>query len=673
MSLKKQIQSSSRTVFYRSSIIFLLFFIPFLFTNAGFCGWQKITQFPATVNTSFFFNEQRGFIGIDGQFGIFRTSDGGQTWLSCSIPSGFSGFITDIFMKDSLNGWATIDESMSMPTAHCLWSTTDGGVSWHIDASAIGSLSSVYQTPSALIITDRFSQVKLSLSTDGGVTFTSAGTDRYNGINFLDDLHGVVTAYAAAAGGYAPALRTSDGGRTWLQTQGILTEAWSVYAEKNTSKFFIIGEKSQADPNNTENVFASSDYGATWQTISSISERTTGHIDGVGSVIYIQGATPSQSGNSSGLLRSFDGGLTWMFVGGPSNYRDTRFSVTGCNGGIVYAFDTGGGVWKTIDGGDGAIKETSPNPILSSGEIDLSASLCSQDSATLAYSNFSCNTFKIESIGFSDSSNIAVSSGALSFSRYPKLPQLLSLSTNDSLILIWAPKKLGSQKPPTKTFIRMQGSILGTPLVFDTLLAVNLISLPTQPDTHLNSIHFTSIIGEQICTTFVLKNSAPMGNPPFILESAEFTHNDTAYHQTPISIKLPISVPAQDSLTLEVCFSPSDSSRHLDSLLIKTDCIGFAIALDGQGMIPAGVNSASAQQIFLIRPNPTHNELSIEYPTEVEKETQVEIFDALGKKVLSANINLQSGVNVIHLDIKNLLAGIYMIRIGESIRNFVKE
>lgn len=655
------------TLFRSFSDIIIFLSLLVFFSNQGFGSWKKVGQFPNTVNASFFFNEQKGFIGIDGANGIKRTSDGGLTWLDCIIPSGFTGYITDIFMKDSLKGWVTIEQDN---LSHGLWSTTDGGITWQVNQSVVGEFSSIFQTAHGLILADRFGPNHLLLSIDGGLTFTHVSPDKYTGINFVDDLHGVATTYIGTA------VYTNDGGLSWKPTSAITTEAWGVYAQKGTSTLIIAGERNVQDGSSNESVFASNDYGATWQEIGTLFGRTTGHVAGVGPVIYTQSWTKGQYPNSSGFVgmnRSTDGGLTWKNVGGPENYRDTRFSVMGCQGSVVYAFDENGGVWKTTDGGDGMINQGVQNPTLSSDHIDLTATSCSVISASFAYSDFSCNPIKIETISFSDSTLQIISSGALSFSRYPKLPQILAPLASDSLIFNWDPKKLGAQKL-SKTFIRVHGSIINSSIIFDTLLAVSTESLPFQPDTHPDSIAFPAAkIGEQICSTFVLRNSAPKGNLPFILESAAFSNTDTTYRITSISSSLPVSVGAQDSVTLTVCFTPVDSSTHQDSLVLKTDCFNFAISLASKGVQPAGVRSSESANSLFIYPNPTQNELNINLQSEFGKKAQIEIFDALGKKVLGVERYLISGRNTVHIDTRNLSAGIYLIRIGESLMNFVKE
>lgn len=470
--------------------------------SSVFSSWKLVARFEANVRCSFFFNELRGFVGIDGISGIKRTSDGGKTWFDCITPFGspypYFGYITDIFMKDSLNGWAGIEDDYF---SHGLWFTIDGGVSWHEQLKVVGTVTSVYQTPSAVIYGDRYTINKLSVSTDGGVTFSRRAFDDFNGINFVDDLHGVASIY------YGVIRYTSDGGLTWQKTTNPLDsiEAWGVYAQKGSSNFIIAGEKSARDLTPPEYVYSSSDYGVSWQTVGLLPGRTTGHIAGVGSVIYVQGYTRWQYPNPPsfvGMNRSTDGGRTWKNVGGPSNYRDSRFSVMGCIGGIVYAFDESGGVWKTTDGGDGQFHEGTHNPNLNPDHLDLSSSLCQSVSATLSYNNLSCFPLQIESVGFIDSTDPAVSSGALSFTHYPALSQTLDPTGADFFAFSWDPKKMGVQKPLSTTFVKVHSTMQGGTIILDTLIAINSQSFANQPVFSLNTTK-VKIDSMNICQRFV--------------------------------------------------------------------------------------------------------------------------------------------------------------------------
>lgn len=559
--------------------VFVSFFL--FFSVSGFSSWKIIARFNATINASFFFNEQRGFIGLDGNNGIKRTSDGGKTWKDCITPIGYSGFITDIFMKDSLNGWAGIEDDNF---SRGLWYTVDGGVSWNVQANVIGTVSSVYQTPFAIIYGDRFSLNRLSVSINAGLNFTRISLDRFNGLDFVDDLHGVASTFSSPAANGAPgtAMYTVDGGLTWQKTTGVAIEAWGVYGQKGSSNFVIAGEKYAGDVVSGQAVYGSSDYGMNWDTIGFLGGRTTGHIDGASSVMYVQSWTRWQYPNTTafqGMNRSTDGGKTWKNVGGPANYRDTRFSVVGCLGGVVYAFDETGGVWKTTDGGDGEIHEPTHNPNLFPDHLDLSASLCATSSAKLKYYNLTCNPLTIETVEFIDSTDPAVSSGALSFTKYPALPQVLDPTAADEFGFIWDPKKMGVQKPLSATYVRMHSTMLGGSLVFDTLFAINSQSFANQPVFSLStskvkfdsmnicrrSVDTTISFTNSSCDTLWLQNALLVGSTDWkLLDPISFT-----------PLQLPIGVAPGGTTSFVVRFNPVDVGAETADLRLHFEHQGI--------------------------------------------------------------------------------------------------
>lgn len=534
-----------------SAIIFALFFS--LQLSSGFATWRLIAHFQNTVNSSFFFNEQRGFVGIDGIFGIKRTYDGGQNWFDCSIPPGYDGIISDIFMKDSLNGWAGVDVPYNGPI-NGLWYTSDGGVTWN-ESNAGHEITSVYETSSAIICGSRY--FALAYSTTKGAVFSPSKNDDYNGINFTDDLHGVASEYRSAFGNnYPPASWTSDGGLTWSQSQGIAEEAWGVYAEKGTSNFYIAGEKTAGDRSNWENVYKSTDYGMTFNPVGQIQERTTGHVGGSGHVIYVESDI-----SSNGMLRSTDGGVTWVNVGGPNNFRDTRFSVMGCLGGIVYAFDIQGNVWKTNDGGNGDIHELPHNPNVIPDHLDLSADLCHDQLANLYYNNLSCDSLNIVSIQFIDSTDPAVASGALSFTKYPTLPQVIAPTKADYLTLSWQPVKMGVAKPLSTTYIKIHSTMLGETIIMDTLIAVNSQSFGFIPSFSLSAanVKFDSL---NMCSRFIdtTLSFTNQSCDSLWLDSANLSASgdwQVLDLQTMLPIVLPIGLAPSETASFIVEFMPS--------------------------------------------------------------------------------------------------------------------
>jgi hypothetical protein len=80
--------------------------------------------------------------------------------------------------------------------------------------------------------------------------------------------------------------------------------------------------------------------------------------------------------------------------------------------------------------------------------------------------------------------------------------------------------------------------------------------------------------------------------------------------------------------------------------------------------------------IISLHPNPSQDAIDVGLHSAVKLTAQVEIFDALGVKVLSTAKNLLSGVNNIHLNTRSLMAGVYLMRItspiGTASQEFVK-
>ncbi|MDP4199978.1 MAG: choice-of-anchor D domain-containing protein [Bacteroidota bacterium] len=319
-------------------------------------SWTKLHPVPGNdpITASWFFDPMNGFIGyqIQSVTPVLRTSDGGQNWRAVTfkpaLTVGKTHRVTDIWFRDSLTGWMTMDWQHDL-TDGVLWHSTDGGATW-VQITTVTSMQSpgcVWQTPAETIVTES-NGLGIWRSTDSGATWTTQGT-RLNGLGFINSLVGACTA---DQNHYF--LYTADGGINWTQPSvpnNFLHEAWSVYPWRKGGMFIAVPEDSI--PGGGSFVYRTKPfYPGLWtRGATKLPFRTTGHIAGVDNLIYIQnsGTIP---GADSGLYRSLDTGNTWKSVGGPNEDCDTRFSVTGC-GDVVYAFDNYGNIYKTIDGGDG--------------------------------------------------------------------------------------------------------------------------------------------------------------------------------------------------------------------------------------------------------------------------------------------------------------------------------
>ncbi|MBS1903157.1 MAG: hypothetical protein JSS75_05580 [Bacteroidetes bacterium] len=550
----------------------------------GSAKWKLIARMPSVdphfipvVNACYFFNDQRGIIGIDGVNGIWRTYDGGNTWSQSTIPQGYEGLVNDILMVDSLHGYAVVEDQFG--SARGLWRTIDGGVTWGVMQAGVGQYTSVCKTPAALLLSSRYSTPPISISTDQGLSFMPAGTDEYNDIGFVDAAHGVATGFSLRSGqSYANGLWSSDGGLTWY-TNNLYMECWSIYPKVGTPTFFAVGEDQMTASVEVLNVYRSDNYGRNFRVVGVVPTRTTGHVAGVGDVLYVQAWTRNMfPSRYTGLMRSTDGGVTWLSVGGPSNYRDCRFWVGNCHGRTVIAFDENGGVWRTDDGGDGTLHDDVRNPNLQPGTINLVADECTTASGLSILTQNSCQTITIQDISFVDSSDEAIRSGALTISGQPSLPSLLDFGQSDTIQFFWNPAKLSGPIAKTTFLVKIHSVSADSSVIQDTILNVDVTALGAGPKYTLsqNSIKLDSInlcmglidtivtLSNRGCDTLFL-NAATLG----VTTDWEIFAADGS------ALSYPIAIPRDSLFNLRLRYRPSMSGVSSNKLTLTVEQLGI--------------------------------------------------------------------------------------------------
>jgi photosystem II stability/assembly factor-like uncharacterized protein len=136
---------------------------------------------------------------------IYKTTNAGNSWIVTGKFATF-GIITSIFFID-------INHGFIVSNGEGLFKTTDGGVSWVSVSSDIG-LNDVYFPSSS--IGYLAGTPDLYKSTDGGNTWntlTNPNPTLFYSIYFLDNNNG----YAAGGDGFSTGeiIKTADGGTTW--------------------------------------------------------------------------------------------------------------------------------------------------------------------------------------------------------------------------------------------------------------------------------------------------------------------------------------------------------------------------------------------------------------------------------------------------------------------------
>jgi hypothetical protein len=470
----------------RSVFVVVLMLLPLARATSQ---WTVSKVFSSQAYSAYFFNEMVGFVGCDQETRlnagtpkftpIFKTTNGGKTWIETvvqHIDTIYNNIprITDFFFRDTLNGWASVEHGKTR-----LLKTTDGGLTWSV-VNIPGQATSVYQTPSALIVTTRSPNSSGVVSLNNGSSFSSVLPDSTNDIDFIDNQFGVATGYEDSA----RSLRTIDGGVTWQQVNPLLREeSWSVFANKLTKIFYIIPEGDPSTRTGGSPVYRSIDLGVTWQNIATIPFRTTGHTCGFGlDKLYVQVEDNYTPNNPyTGLWRSDDAGFTWHSIGGPKHDRDRRFVVTGCKGGIIYAFDRNGNVWKTRNGGDGSIIEPDPAPLFSGLPINFNSRICEMRSAAIRIRNEYCADLVIKDVAFIDPTSTIVTSGALSITGASSLPKIVGENTTDSVTFNWDPGKLFDRDTMASVQVRITyfNKAIGT--IFDTVITIDAKAIGDPP------------------------------------------------------------------------------------------------------------------------------------------------------------------------------------------------
>ena len=400
--------------------------------DAGFAQhWQDIATFPVHEAAPYFLNEQYGFVFTPGFHGpqstlptdnvaLWRTTDGGNSWALMEIGINGAGNIWQLCFTSSSHGYMAVE----MPGAG-LFETNDSGWHWHRLPMQKSSFEfqgfiSVYWADSdlyAITCHNSISGVALWQSSNNGYSWRNdSGVVRPELV--VGNRESLLEAGGPDGGWYlrgnhnasAPALdsvvfTSSDDGRVWsIQPGG--DEQWNQFAFPHEQNILLAEERGDSVINGwlLSGISVTSNGGKTWKVTRYLKADFPGGggeaidaISGDGCTVYVQRALHDSETNAAGLgcLRSTDYGLTWVNVGGPLHECDaSTLSVVG-HGAVVYAMadstpGSGCHLWKTTDGGDGALSSQVPTQVTmghtlgygASGGDTLTTKLC--DTASLS-------------------------------------------------------------------------------------------------------------------------------------------------------------------------------------------------------------------------------------------------------------------------------------------------
>jgi photosystem II stability/assembly factor-like uncharacterized protein len=199
-------------------LVILLIMMPARFLSAQ---WTRQSPVPTgkEITDVCFINPETGWIfGFDGT--VFRTNDGGVTWIDQSVASD-DEIYAGLFL-DSYNGWFALSGENQDDNAQ-IYGTTDGGYHWELQfldtTCAIRDMTFIDpETGWALAYCEQYEPVtayrNFFLKTiDGGNNWFVLDTldeSHFRSIDFINDATGFI-----AGSGIPNLMKTTDGGMHW--------------------------------------------------------------------------------------------------------------------------------------------------------------------------------------------------------------------------------------------------------------------------------------------------------------------------------------------------------------------------------------------------------------------------------------------------------------------------
>jgi len=265
---------------------------------------------------------------------INKTENGGEEWIS-QDTAVTRRQLHDISAADSFHAWAV---GGGHGWGGTIVKTYNGGMSWELQDSGISNrdglvgVSAIDSHTAWAVGYNDSSYTGIILKTSDGTTWNNhtPGT-----IDSLYDVEGTSSNIAWAVGDNGTILKTTDGVNWHVQSSNTNKPLYGISAI-NSYTAWAVGYDSSGE----HSVILNTTDGDNWNTqISDYPGRITS-ISAVDSQIV-------WAAGSSGVLKTMDGGLTWVEVPTPS----CEASIDAVDENIAWVIFGGFGMARTIDGG----------------------------------------------------------------------------------------------------------------------------------------------------------------------------------------------------------------------------------------------------------------------------------------------------------------------------------
>lgn len=587
-----------------------------------------------------------------GGGGFVRKSSDGGTSFQYGVHQ-MHAKLNDVFFHNSLTGWACSEKN------NAILRTTDGGANWLLPAGttvnyswqsklsggSIGSTFMINPLNQNHIYVVLGSTVYMSANL--GETWSSVATVTGGGSahSFYISPRDTNVWIAAMAGGSDRIMRSTNHGSTWTQTIARNFTSYGMPIEMNPDNTdeIVFMPDGTSGPNGV--VYKSTDFGATWDTLSQTQFRSPCDIVYVPDSSHILYVGDGVTGSGlAQMWRSTNGGLTWTSIYtnsaaseipmicisplAPQRAFSTAWSSTGGPYGGFMRTTNYGTVWTQVAttnstwGAD--IARDDPNVVLygtyggstsflstNGGNSFMSSSLSGSNSGLLCYDRA---TFLAQQTGgvskYYITYTVPVTNGQALTVTSPNGGENWQYGTSQDIT--WNAFGVGNVKLEYKTspggpYQTIATGIPGSsgsyawsiPNVKTTQARVRISEASDSSPVDSSNANFTISVAE----ITVSRNSLDLGlagvgeirmdtvritNPgtaPLVISDATLNSPDFSVSRTSFSIA------AGTSDTLTIVFTPSSSAEILDTLRLDVNAPvdPFLVVLRGTGVTTATV------------------------------------------------------------------------------------
>jgi len=192
-------------------------------TQQATASFSDKASFPNVVH---FFNKNDGFCmgdPIDGEYEIYTTADGGNTWTlvpPANIPDPLTGDYGVVGFYSAVGDKAWFGTNQGL-----IYRSSNKGLQWEVSSTGLGEVQVDVEFKDALhgLAMDKSKTGAMSETSDGGITWTLVKSTGYYGSGDFCYVPGTENTWVSAGLG---TYYSFDGGHSWAAFPGTQTESF---------------------------------------------------------------------------------------------------------------------------------------------------------------------------------------------------------------------------------------------------------------------------------------------------------------------------------------------------------------------------------------------------------------------------------------------------------------